>query len=289
MAALDVDITCRPLALADLDTCLALSAGAGWNQLREDWALFLNLHPGGCFVALAGERLAGTVTAIDYDGRFSWIGMMLVHPDLRRRGIGTLLMNAAMTALASCETIKLDATPAGRTLYAQLGFVDEYDLGRLIAPRPTWPAAPGEPAVVTRVHPADLDEMAAFDAPVFGVPRRRVLQAWYERTPDAAFLVRRDGRLAGYALGRPGANFATIGPVIAATEADARSLVRAVAQSFGDRPLGIDSPVRHGSFRAWLESGGFVFQRPLTRMARGPNRWPGLPDQQWAVLGPEVG
>jgi GNAT superfamily N-acetyltransferase len=289
MATQDSEIICRPMTAADLDACLGLSASAGWNQLREDWALFLGFQPGACFVALAGDRLVGTLTAIDYNGRFSWIGMVLVHPDWRRRGIGTLLMNAAIETLASCETIKLDATPAGRPLYAQLGFEVEYDLGRLIAPRAAWgPAAEGATAIAP-VRAADLDEIAAFDAPVFGADRRHVLHAWYERTPQAAFQVRRDGRLTGYALGRPGANFATIGPLIAASEADARCLAQAVGQSFGDVPVGIDSPVRHGAFRTWLEGCGFVFQRPLTRMARGPNHWPGRPDQQWGVLGPEVG
>lgn len=283
------EIVCRRLATADLDACVALSSSAGWNQLREDWALFLGFHPTGCFVAVAGKRLVGTVTAIDYAGRFAWIGMMLVHPDLRRRGIGTLLMNAAIAALPPDTSIRLDATPAGRTLYTQLGFVDEYDLGRLIAPRASWGALPAGAAAVAPIRATDLDEIAALDAPLFGSDRRRVLQAWHARTPGAAFQLRRAGRLVGYALGRPGANFATIGPVIAATEADARLLTQIVAQSFADRPLGVDSPARHGAFRAWLENAGFAFQRPLTRMVRGPNRWPGLPDQQWGVLGPEVG
>ncbi len=215
--------------------------------------------------------------------------MMLVHPDLRRRGIGTLLMNAAIAALPPDASIKLDATPAGRTLYTQLGFVDEYDLGRLIAPRASWGALPAAAAKVTPIRAADLDEIAALDAPAFGGDRRRVLQAWYARTPGAAFQLRRAGRLVGYALGRPGAHFAAIGPVIAEAEADARLLTQVVAESFGDRPLGIDSPQRHSAFRAWLEGSGFAFQRPLTRMVRGPNRWPGLPDRQWGILGPEIG
>jgi GNAT superfamily N-acetyltransferase len=282
-------ITCRQMTAADLDDCLALAAGAGWNQRREDWLLFLEFEPDACFVAETEGRLVATTTAIRYGTRFAWIGMVLVHPDLRRRGIGTLLLNAALEALAACETIRLDATPAGLHVYARLGFVEECALGRQIAPRATWPPWPDEPPAVTPVTAGDLDEISAFDAPIFGADRRRVLQAWYERTPAAAFQLRRNGRLAGYALGRLGAHFATIGPVIAANEADARHLTTAVGRSFGAVPVGIDSPGRHAAFRAWLERCGFVFQRPLTRMYRGPNRWPGLPEQQWGILGPEIG
>ena len=34
---------------------------------------------------------------------------------------------------------------------------------------------------------------------------------------------------------------------------------------------------------------GFVFSRPLTRMVRGPNGYPGRPELLCAVLGPEFG
>jgi len=274
---------------ADLEACMALKALAGWNQRREDWELFLRFHPGGCFVACEGDRLVGTATCIDYDGRFSWIGMVLVHPDRRRRGIGSLLMQAVLAALSRCETVKLDATPAGREVYLRLGFSDEYELGRLIAARADWvPASPAD-GDLAPARAEDLAELTALDTPVFGAERSRVLRAWYERSPGSAFVLRRAGRLAGYAMGRPGANFAAIGPVVAASEEDARRLARAVGCSFGPGPIGIDSPAPHRAFRGWLEGCGFAFQRPLVRMFRGPNRYPGRPGSQWAILGPEVG
>jgi predicted N-acetyltransferase YhbS len=208
---------------------------------------------------------------------------------MRRRGIGTLLMEAVLAALSGCETVKLDATPAGRELYLRLGFADEYELARLVASRAHWPDAGSQAAPIRAVRAADLAEIVAFDAPVFGADRGHVLRAWYERTPGAAFVARREGRVVGYALGRPGATFATIGPVIAFSEADACSLTRAVGLSFGTGPVGVDAPAQHGTYRAWLEDCGFSVQRPLVRMYRGPNRHPGLPERQWAILGPEVG
>jgi len=289
MSDLPAGITVRRMTAADLDACMALKTLQGWNQLREDWDMLLGFCPQACFVACSGERLVGTLTAIDYAGRFSWIGMVMVHPEMRRRGIGRSLLTAAIEALASCETIKLDATPAGRPLYAQLGFVDEYELGRLTASQPRWNAVPPEAVAAEPLRPADLPEVMALDLPVFGVERRQVVQAWYERTPQAACVVRRDGRIAGYAMGRPGANCALIGPVIATHEADACALTAAVGRCFPGQPLGLDMVARHGTFRAWLESCGFAFQRPFTRMYRGPNRYPGLPERQFCVLGPEVG
>jgi hypothetical protein len=38
-----------------------------------------------------------------------------------------------------------------------------------------------------------------------------------------------------------------------------------------------------------LRACGFVPSRPLTRMVRGPNDYPGRPDSFCAILGPEFG
>lgn len=289
MSEQPAEITYRRMRAADLEACLALSTLQGWNQLREDWAMFLAFQPRECFVACVGDRLVGTLTAIDYGGRVAWIGMLLVHPDLRRRGVGRGLMTAALEALGTCETIKLDATPAGRPLYAQLGFVDEYELSRLTAARAKWSAIPAGAASVEPCQATDLEDVLALDLPVFGVDRRRVVARWYERLPQAAWVTRRDGRITGYAMGRPGAHFATIGPVIATSEADACALAAAVGGSFADQAIGLDLVAGHSGFRTWLERCGFTFQRPLARMYRGPNRYPGIPARQFCVLGPEVG
>jgi hypothetical protein len=39
----------------------------------------------------------------------------------------------------------------------------------------------------------------------------------------------------------------------------------------------------------WLAAIGFIEQRPFTRMYRGVNRFPGVPEKQFAILGPEFG
>ena len=83
----------------DVAAGMRLKTIAGWNQTQADWHRFLELNPGGCFVALHQGRVVGTVTAIAYSGSVGWVGMMLVDPDFRRRGIGTRLMERAMASL----------------------------------------------------------------------------------------------------------------------------------------------------------------------------------------------
>src|SRR5690349_2144153 len=116
----------RPLTEADLPRAAALSALIGWNQNVEDWAEFLRAG------ALRGlddgnrESLAATAATLPYGPRLAWISMVLVRPELRRRGHASALMRWAVESLRTAGTAAqvLDATPAGREVYARLGFRD---------------------------------------------------------------------------------------------------------------------------------------------------------------------
>ena len=82
-------------------------------------------------------KIVGTAATLSYENRFAWIGMVLVDPDYRNRGIGTSLLQRTIEYLdaAGIPTLKLDATPAGKPLYEKLGFVSEYEIDRWILKR----------------------------------------------------------------------------------------------------------------------------------------------------------
>src|SRR5688572_11538652 len=108
----------------DTDAMLRLCAAAGWNQTPADVRRLLTLGPGGCFAAWDAGRVVGTATTTPYGAELAWVGMVLVDPAYRRRGVATALMGAALDHLRrrGVTTVKLDATPAGRMLYERLGF-----------------------------------------------------------------------------------------------------------------------------------------------------------------------
>ncbi|WP_240419425.1 GNAT family N-acetyltransferase [Paenibacillus periandrae] len=86
----------------------------------------------GCFLAEINGRAAGTATAIRYGTKLGWIGKVLVHPDLRRYGIGKAILKRTIAYLQGLGVtcIKLGATPMGKTVYVPLGFAEEYELER---------------------------------------------------------------------------------------------------------------------------------------------------------------
>ena len=68
---------------------MKLKEAAGWNQTEADWRRLIKLEPNGCFAAIENDRLVGTTTTTTYGDELAWIGMVLVDPQHRRRGIAT--------------------------------------------------------------------------------------------------------------------------------------------------------------------------------------------------------
>ncbi len=283
-------IAFRRMTRADIPQCMLLKQAASWNQLPENWEICLELRPQGCFVAEVDGKVVGTVTSVDFQGRFSWVGMVLVHPEYRRRGIGRRLMDTVLASLGDCETIRLDATPVGRRLYESLGFTEECTLTRMIRDSSvpgTVPICPfGEVFPMTTEH---LPAVIALDARAAGANRGRVLDTWLRRQPRYAFVLVRDGHVAGFCMGSPGDSAENLGPLVAANLADAKRLVLDVLLEVRLKPVLFDVFDSNPELRIYLEQLGFRGQRRFSRMFLGPNRFTGDSSLYWAICCPEIG
>jgi len=283
-------IALRPMAATDIPAGQRLCRLAGWNQQAADWRLLLDAAPSGCFVAVHNGRVVGTVAAVSYDHRVGWIGMVLVDPEYRLQGIGTMLLNQAVEVLADCDSIKLDATPAGKQVYDTLGFADEYRLARMtIGSVPKIEPSLHAPGIRPMTD-ADLEAVVAMDAEVFGAPRPVLIRGLFALAPATAQVAVDDtGTPTGFALGRPGENFQHVGPVAATDLPTAQAVVQAALVELVGQPAVIDATSRDPQWQSWLSSLGFIEQRPFIRMLKGSNPHPGLPARQFAICGPEWG
>lgn len=271
------------LTLADVDAMLRLCAVAGWNQTPADLRRLLTLEPQGCFAARDLGRLVGTTTTTTYGSALAWIGMVLVDPDHRRRGIATALLGAALEHLRrrGVSTIKLDATPDGRPVYERFGFVPETRLER-------WS---GEAARFGANVPAGRwEDVAAADTAAFGLDRGRILRSILADSPYPPIVSRNErGELSGHVVARPGSRAAYVGPLIAAGLDEARELLGAALDCIGDGPVFIDVNAEFAGATDILRSMGFVPRRELLRMRLGPDREVGLSSRVFAIAAPELG
>jgi GNAT superfamily N-acetyltransferase len=272
----------RRLTRADVAAVLRLAGLAGWNQTDKDIERLLALAPDGCFAACAGGRVVGTTTTTSYGTDLAWVGMVLVDPDFRRRGIATALMQTALDHLRGLgvTTIKLDATPAGRAVYERFGFEPECALERRFGPAP---AGPPEGASA-----ASWAEIAVPDRVAFGADRGPLLRALIGDA-GAPLLVRRPGgQIAGYGLARPGARAGYVGPVVADDVRTAGILVPAAAARCGGIVFIDIDPAFPGAV-GLMDRLGFSRQRELLRMRLGPGIVPTGPLRVFSIAGPAVG
>jgi GNAT superfamily N-acetyltransferase len=211
-------------------------------------------------------RLIGSNFLLLSDG-VAGVGPITVDPAFHGRGVGRLLMQAALdhARQRGVERVRLlqdSYNTTSLSLYASLGFAVREPVG-------VMQAAPGiGPDTTVRVGAAnDLPALAGLCERLYRVSRRNELAAWLER--GIPVLVREvQGRIRGYLV--PG----KIGHGVAETEADALALI---AQISRQAPVGLDAffcPLRNASlYRAALAS-GCRLSKVMNLMTLGPYEEP---------------
>ena len=279
----------RTMTENDVAAGMRLKELAGWNQTESDWKRFLHASKDGCFVAEVDEVVCGSAATIIYGGRFAWVGMVLVDPAYRGRGIGTKLLERCIEHLdsAGVPCIKLDATPLGKPIYEKMGFVTEYELERWILKRKAKDAEILGPA--DKMPGPLLDFVLKADGEAFGADRSAILHSVHEEEPRFTDGLWNAGGLEGYAFGRHGSFADHLGPWIAKDSSTGeRLLERFLEQSVRESVIA-DCRAANPFVKKLLQANGFAFARPLTRMFRGKNAFPGISELVCAILGPEFG
>ena len=128
----------RKMLIGDYEEVHALwtsCSGMGLNDLddsREGIAKFLTRNPDTCFVTIELGGVVGVILA-GHDGRRGYIYHTSVHPDYRKRGIATKLVNTAMEALEGCGINKVALVvfarnQGGNSFWERTGFTIREDL-----------------------------------------------------------------------------------------------------------------------------------------------------------------
>jgi len=245
----------------DLDGALRLSTQAGWNQTPADWRRLLDLSPEGCFAGRLDGSLVATATLASYGARVHWVGMVLVDEACRGKGFGgTMLARTLEHGRSLGGTVGLDATDLGRPVYLKQGFVD-------VAPIDRWSGVlrdSGDGTGVELLTRSAFDDVVKLDRDSCGADRSDFLL--HLMNDPAVFGVAAVGDgVEGFAFLRPGRTCSHVGPVVAATGADVRSLVSRLSRLADGAPVLIDA-IRTPATTDLLEKSGLSVVRKLTRM-----------------------
>lgn len=233
------------------------------------------LEPAGCLAVECDGILVATATLVCYGSRLAWLGMVLTHPNYRRRGFARQLVTRALELADArgLETVKLDATEQGMGLYKDAGFREEHPIER-------WMGTAAGRAQASLKFDGLEKGVLELDPEAFPVDRSRLLQQLMTREPAFVcadgYLLRREGARAGY-----------LGPCVARTAAAAERLLReCLAQTNG--PLFWDLLPGNAEAVRLATIFGFQPDRRLVRMDRG-RKLEEAHDRIYAIAGFELG
>ena len=193
------DLRIRTMRPDEIAIAVDWAAAEGWNPGLADAACFATVDPDGFLIGELDGAPAATVSCVNYDARFAFLGFYIVREDLRGRGYGLRIWNAAI-AHAGARVIGLDGVVAQQENYKKSGFALAYAnvrYGGTVAA----PAAP--PASVIPLTEVPLAAVEADDATVFPAPRAAFLRAWIGSPGHVGRALVRDGRLAAWGVIRP--------------------------------------------------------------------------------------
>src|SRR5438270_3178464 len=136
------DLEIRNLRPEEIAIAVDWAAAEGWNPGLSDAACFAIPDAKGFFVGeIDGEPVA-TVSCVNYDDRFAFLGFYIVRSGFRGSGHGLRIWNAAI-AHAGARVIGLDGVVAQQDNHKRSGFQLAYAnirYGGIVAAPPNPPA-----------------------------------------------------------------------------------------------------------------------------------------------------
>ena len=277
----------RRLREHDIEPAIALTNLENWGYTPADFRRLLALAPDGCFAAEVGGRVVGVLATTTYDG-LAFLGAVIVSPELRGKGVGKMMMEAALDHLRSTgvRTVRLYAYLHAVRFYEGLGFHGEYEIIR-------WhgPAAEGRFRGVRPVRTDDLERVAGMDATYFGANRRKLLTRLADEFPTTFLVAERAGRMRGFIVGNASGDTCEIGPWIAEPESGtvAQDLYRGLVGAAGAGEVAFSGPSPNEALLAFVRGVGYKEVFRSLRMWWGSNEFAGEPAGLWAVGGLEKG
>jgi ribosomal protein S18 acetylase RimI-like enzyme len=260
------DLQIRNLRPEEIAIAVDWAVAEGWNPGLSDAACFAIPDAKGFFVGeIDGEQVA-TVSCVNYDDRFAFLGFYIVRSDFRDRGHGLRIWNAAI-AHAGARVIGLDGVVAQQDNYRKSGFQLAYAnirYGGIVAA----PSRP--PADVVALDTIPFAFVEADDETVFPAPRSAFLRAWIGTSGHVGRALLRDGKLAAWGVIRPCRTGRKIGPLVADDRAAADAIVEALLESANGGEIFLDVPAVNREAIALAESLGLKPVFETARMYTGP-------------------
>ena len=230
--------TIRTMRPGEISLAIDWAAAEGWNPGSADASCFASVDAKGFLIGELDGAPAATVSCVNYDERFAFLGFYIVRADLRGKGYGLRIWDAAV-AHAGARVIGLDGVTAQQENYRKSGFQFAYANMRY-GGKVATPAVPH--AGVIALNEVPFAALEADDAIVFPARRPAFLRAWIDAPGHAGCALMCDGKLAAWGLIRPCRIGFKIGPLVADDRASAEVVLSALIDKVGGGEIFLDVP-----------------------------------------------
>jgi GNAT superfamily N-acetyltransferase len=276
------ELRIRAMRPDEIAIAIDWAAAEGWNPGVADAECFNTVDPEGFLIGELDGAPAATISCVNYDDRFAFLGFYIVRSDLRGRGYGLRIWNAAIAHVGG-RTIGLDGVVAQQDNYRKSGFELAYPNIRYGGRTGPLATPPAEVVPLTDVPFAMVE---ADD--VFPAPRTAFLRAWINARGHIGRALMRDGKLAAWGVIRPCRRGHKIGPLIADDRTAAEAVLAALVAAAGADEVFLDVPSVNRDALALAQGHGLAPVFETARMYTGAIR-PVLLERVFGVTTFELG
>ena len=207
------DINIRRMTRDELAMLVEWAAREGWNPGLNDAEVFWATDPEGFVAAEIDGELIGGGSIVAYEKKYGFIGLFIMRPEYRGRGLGNHLwhelIRRLLARLDADAAIGLDGVFNMQDYYARGGFRFVCRDLRFEGRGRDLP----QPKGITEVSTVSFERIDAYDRRHFPAPRSRFLQAWIHRPGGHALAVVDGDEIRGYTVMRPCRTGYKIGPL----------------------------------------------------------------------------
>ncbi|MEO9516550.1 MAG: GNAT family N-acetyltransferase [Paracoccaceae bacterium] len=257
-------MTIRMMTLDDLQTVLEWAAEEGWNPGLDDAIAFYAADPKGFLLKEKDGAPVAAISVVNHDANTAFLGLYLCKKGHRGQGHGMDVWRAGI-AHAQDRCIGLDGVPDQQQNYARSGFVNYGSTVRYEGHLPSMT----DPRM-RAAAPDDIGDLVAQDAKACGIKRTAFATTWFTQSPTRQTMVLAEGSdITGFATFRRCHLGCKIGPLYAASEADAQALLGANPFPTAQEPCFVDVFDHNAPLAKMLKSLGFEATFETARMYSG--------------------
>ncbi|WP_144501918.1 GNAT family N-acetyltransferase [Bacillus thuringiensis] len=268
---IELEIGLERLREEQIGDIVALSSYIGWDYNREEVETIFN---SGIVYGVWNERkkLIASAAIILYGEALASIGMVIVHPDYKGRGIGKMITNSCMNSVSAQTPFMLIATDEGKPLYKKLGFkvvsyVSKYICNSYNA---NHKCAENEEYMMVYKE-SDLEGIIKIDKGAFGTSRNEFLKQRIMQSEQCVVVKDTKENVVGYGISIQTPENKIIGPVVAKNNEMAMRIVHDLARGHNGK-LRMDVPEGKNDFMKELEIAGFKKVNTPPIMMKNSNR-----------------